>query len=129
MMIKSRRIVGTGLKEEIARALVGIVVLGFVALIGYGILQSFIGDSKLEKAIDGLRKEMVDRHNATIERESELLGKITELQQAQRKKTVLPALPPPVSIPAQAEESLLNPAQTQLNFQKFHSEKYNMVKK
>lgn len=110
------------LKEETARALVGIVVLAFVALIGYGILQSFIGDSKLDKAIDGLRKEMVDRHNATVQREAELLHKITTLQQKRNNVSFVPIVPPP-------EIDGMNPAQVQLDFQKANNEKYSPEKK
>lgn len=108
------------IKEEVARALVGIVVLGFVTLIGYGVLQSFIGDSKIEKAVDGLRKEMVDRHNATVAREADLLHKITLLQSS---KKIMPPMSAPFT-PLNDFEAP-NPAQVQLDFQKANNEKYS----
>ena len=99
------------IKEKTAEAIVNAVVLGMIMLIGYGVLQAFIGDSKIEKATDALRKEMVDAHNSAVQREGELLSKLAKLQEQVDKIKKPDGLP---SLPAAQEAP--NPAQQQIDF-------------
>lgn len=115
------------IKEKVADALVSSVVVGITILIGYGVLQAFIGDSKLDKASEKLRKEMIDKHNESIARESELLGQVVELKR-QLERHVNGGQPetPPVALfaPSMAEPGLPNPAQERLDFEKRHRLQY-----
>jgi hypothetical protein len=120
------------IKEKTAEAVVNTVVLGMVMLIGYGILQAFIGDSKLEKTVATLRKEIVDTHNDTIKREGELLAKLAALQE-QVDRMAKPSGPPnPSELPPilfnqmvpTAPSMAPNPAQQQLDFMTRNQKRY-----
>ena len=122
------------IKEKTAEAVVNTVVLGMVMLIGYGILQAFIGDSKLEKATATLRKEIVDTHNDTIKREGDLLAKLAALQEqvdGMKKPSSPSELPPvlfnqaaPTAAPSMVPNPAPNPAQQQLDFMTRNQKRY-----
>jgi hypothetical protein len=114
-------------KEKTAEALINAVVLAFVMLIGYGVLQAFLGEWKLDKTSDKLRKEIVDKHNESIARESELLGQIAELRARIEAKAEKPADPPmalyaPNLVPNPSNQP--NPAQQRLDFEQKHRMQY-----
>jgi hypothetical protein len=69
----------TWFKEKTAEALVNSLMAGLLLLVGWAILQAFLGDYRAEKSKDELKREMVEKHNDAVVREADLLKKIETL--------------------------------------------------
>lgn len=84
------------LKEQIATAAVNATVAGLMFLVGWAILQAFVGDAKLEQAKKEIRDEFVERHNEAVARESDLIKLLHEQRIVIEGLQKAPQLPPPL---------------------------------
>jgi hypothetical protein len=118
------------IKEQSAIAVINAITIALVGLIGYGILQSFIGDVKLDRMSSMLRQEMIDKHNESIRREGELLAKIAELQQTVQARPVQPPQHETKKMePLEPTVEMPNPAQQRLDFENRHRLMYSTANK
>lgn len=68
------------LKEKFADMITVIVAGGVVFLIGASVLLSFMGEYKIDKAVLEMRIELVERHNQSVMRESQMVQDLAELK-------------------------------------------------
>lgn len=67
-------------KDKFVDAIVNLVALGITGLIGFGVYQAYMADAKADKLKEEVRQEFVEKHNASVKRESELAADIAALK-------------------------------------------------
>lgn len=68
------------LKEKIVETLISTVMVGILAIAGFGLVEVYLSDYRREKLKDEIMKKLVDDHNETIKREGEVLEKMANLE-------------------------------------------------
>lgn len=105
----SGQALGQRLREKFLDSLAEFAAVGVLMLVGYGILQAFIGDYKLEKAKESITSSLVEKSNKAVAREGELVEQVsilTAIVHEQDKQLIelkefmkrAPSLPPPLPV-------------------------------
>lgn len=117
--LSPRRRTAKRIKRKVEDAVINLAVYGLGGLIIWAVSFSFVGENKLNSAVDTVNAKLVDYHNKSVEREAELLERIGKMESelvsklkgisdemSRRKPDVppfpgLPPTPAPPNLPVQ----------------------------
>lgn len=137
-------------KEKFAEGLVSTLIMGILAVAGFGLVEAYLSDYRRDKLRDEMSQKMLDQHNDGVKREGEILERLAKLEQICKLQsdalasfrtrlasslTVPPPPPPPLSTtpPDPLEEwrklPRLDPSQQRLDWQDKNQRKYFDVQK